>query len=321
MRRIIILLYPRVQALDVVGPAEVFNTAESLSHGHYRVILASPRGGLIETTSAVLQSKSIRHLKVGANDTLLVAGGAESALGPAMADVALGRWLKSATVKAERFGSICSGAFVLANLGVLDGCRVATHWSGAARLKSFRPALQVDADSIYVHDTAWTSAGVTAGIDMALAMVAADCGESLAAKVAAQLVLFQHRPGFQSQFSEVLVAQQEQASPLAQVLNWARANLRQASVETLAARAGVSDRTFLRLTVKALNLTPSRLIQKLRVEAARTQLVSTPRLSKTIAYACGFSSQDQMATAFRKELGMLPRELRMLHQRDAGKAR
>ncbi len=308
------LLYPKVQSLDAIGPAEVFNAAERLSPGQYSVVLASPGGGLVETTSATLQTHSIKQLRVGPNDTLLVAGGGELALGRVMANVVFGRWLKSATVKAERFGSVCSGVFVLANLGLIDGRRVATHWSAASRLKSFRPALHVDAESIYVHDTVWTSAGVTAGIDMALAMVAHDCGESLAAKVAAQLVLFQHRPGFQSQFSEALVAQQERASPLAQVLTHARANLRLASVEKLAAWAGVSERTFLRLSVKVLNLTPARLIQRLRVEAARTQLVSTPRLSKTIAYSCGFSSDEHMAAAFRKELGMLPREVRLLHR-------
>jgi transcriptional regulator GlxA family with amidase domain len=212
--------------------------------------------------------------------------------------------------------SVCSGAFLLAAAGILDGKRATTHWSAVARLARLFPAIEVDGNAIFVRDgSVWTSAGVTTGIDMALAIVEDDLGAATADWIAAQLVLYVRRPGFQSQFSDALVAQTSSSDPLGPAITWARANLRKSDIETLARRAGLSVRTFHRRCLEQLGTTPAKLIDKLRVEHARTLLASSDLPAKTLAAQCGFGNAVRMKRAFERELGMGPRDYRLLHDR------
>jgi transcriptional regulator GlxA family with amidase domain len=327
-QRVIVLAFDDVQTLDATGPAEVFALAERLARtrrGHtargrshlppapgYSVVLASPRGGAVCTTSGlVLATVKLAELSPRASDTVLVAGG--EGVRALLTDAALLRWLVRAA-RVARLGSVCTGAFLLAAAGLLDGERAATHWSACARLRSFRPAVQVDADAIFVRSgRLWTSAGVTTGIDMALAMVEEDAGRALADAVAAELVLYVRRPGFQSQFSAALTAQLDTGDPLAPALRWARAHLRELSVPRLARQAGLSVRTLHRRTHELTGTTPRRLIERLRVEHARTLLCARrPPSLKVLAERAGFESATQMSQAFRRTLGLDPRDVALL---------
>ncbi len=207
-----------------------------------------------------------------------MAGGDEKAIRGAMADDALSSFMLHAASTARRVGSVCSGAFVLAQSGILDDKCATTHWSACERLAKLFPRVKVDGNAIYLKQgNVWTSAGVTTGIDMALAMVEEDVGRDVADRVAARLVLYVRRPGYQSQFSDALVAQTERADPLAPAIAWARAHLGEVDVEALAGRAGMSSRTLHRRCLELLNTTPAKLIDKLRVEHAR----APPRRSAT----------------------------------------
>jgi transcriptional regulator GlxA family with amidase domain len=210
--------------------------------------------------------------------------------------------------------SVCTGAFILAETGLLDGHRVATHWASAARLREVHPALEVDADAIFVEsDKFWTSAGVTAGIDMALAMVERDVGSEVASRIAAALVLHARRLGFQSQFSEVLMAQRRKAGPLAETLRWAASHLKGLGVPTLAAHAGMSVRSLHRLCGATSSTTPGKLIEQLRLDQARVLLSTTGLGLKEIAVDCGFRDASELARVFTRRFGLAPSVYRMTH--------
>jgi transcriptional regulator GlxA family with amidase domain len=214
----------------------------------------------------------------------------------------------------RRIGSVCDGAFILASAGILDGRCVATHWSSCDRLTRRYPSVRVDREAIFVRDgRIWTSAGVSTGIDMALAMVEEDHGRQLADSVAAHLVLYVRRPGFQSQFSEALVAQIAGSDPLGPVVMWVRTNLRAPiDVARLARNAGMSVRSLHRHCLEVLDTTPAKLVEKLRVEHARTLLTTTQLGTKTIAARCGFGGAARMARAFDRTLGVAPSAYRMM---------
>jgi transcriptional regulator GlxA family with amidase domain len=196
---------------------------------------------------------------------------------------------------------------------LLDGRTVATHWSAVSRLAAYRPALLVDGNAIFVRDgRVWTSAGITTGIDMSLAMVEADCGRRTADRVAAQLVLHARRPGFQSQFSEVLAAQAQRDDPLSGVLAWAGAHLAALDVEALARQASVSVRTLHRLCAASLGTTPAKLIERLRTDRARVLLGTTDLVPKEIAARCGFRDGPQLTRSFARCFGVSPRGYRLL---------
>jgi transcriptional regulator GlxA family with amidase domain len=219
----------------------------------------------------------------------------------------------------KRISSVCSGAFVLARAGILDGRRAATHWSACARLAAYRAQVTVDSNAIFVKDgRVWTSAGVTAGIDMSLAIVEEDHGARVADAIAAHFVLYLRRPGFQSQFSGPLIAQRHASEPLGDLLVWANANLRaNLSAAKLARRAGMSRRTFHRRCIEHFSTTPAKLIEGLRVEHARTLLTTTTLGTKTIAARSGFGSPGQMARVFKRTVGVAPSEYALLHGRRA----
>jgi transcriptional regulator GlxA family with amidase domain len=312
--RIVLVGFDGAEGLDLFGPAEVFTTAaRRLGRAAYDVVLASQGGGpIVLTSGATVVTRALASVRLRPSDTVLAAGGADRALDVAASNAALIGWLARAARTVRRIGSICDGAFILARAGLLDGKRAATHWSSCDRLARSYPRIAVDREAIFVRDgNVWTSAGVTTGIDMALAMVEQDHDGRLADSVAAHLVVYARRPGFQSQFSEMLVAQSASSDPLGPLVGWLRSNLRAAlDVPALAQRAGMSVRSLHRRCVEELDMTPAKLVEKLRVEQARTLLATTDLGTKAIAARCGFGSAARMAIAFERALGVGPRTYR-----------
>lgn len=314
----IVVAFEQVQTLDAIGPAEVFAAAvRQLGRPHYRVVLASIGGGERTSSSGVgLRTRDLRRLRPCATDVVVVAGGEEPAIRDAIATPGLVRWLRRAAPIVGRITSVCSGAFILAAAGILDRLRATTHWSACDALARLFPKIEVDPNAIFIEQgKVWTSAGVTTGIDMALAIVEQDLGHELADAVAAQLVLYVRRPGFQSQFSDALVVQSSTADPLGPAIAWARANLAKADVESLARRAGLSVRTLHRRCHELLRTTPRKLLDKLRVEHARTLISTRSPSAKVLAHHSGFGNPARMHRAFVRELGIAPRDYRVLHER------
>ena len=278
MPRVLVIGFDDLQTLDAMGPAEVFAAAaRRLGEPCYRVHLASIGGGPRRMSAGFsVMTEDLRRLRPRPSDLVVVSGGDDAAIRAAVRDVELRAWLCRAAPVVSRLTSVCSGAFLLAAAGLLDGKRAATHWSACDELARRFPAVAVDRNAIFVEDgNVWTSAGVTTGIDMALAIVEREHGSALADAVAASLVLYLRRPGFQSQFSDALVAQTAAADPLGQAIAWARAHLGEADVEALARRAGLSVRTLHRRCAAVLGMTPAKLLDKLRVEQARSLIAGT----------------------------------------------
>lgn len=319
MRRVIVVVFDGVQTLDATGPAEVFAAARWQGQPAYRVEFASLGGGERSTSSALrMQTNDVQRLKLRRDDTVLVAGADAPVIQAVMRDLLLLRFLRRAARTVARIASVCSGAFVLAAAGLLDQRRVATHWLGCEALARMYPKLRVDANAIFVHDgNVWTSAGVTTGIDMALAMVEADLDRASADAIASLLVLYVRRPGYQSQFSQALIAQTVAADSLAPAVSWVRANLALADVERLAQHAHLSVRTLHRRCLDQLGTTPAKLIDKLRIEHARSLLTTSTLPLKTLAALCGFGNPTRMQRTFQRELGMGARDYRILHARAA----
>lgn len=318
-KTVVIVAFPGAQALDVTGPASVFTSANRAAGRElYRVLLASTSGGAVPLGESVtLVTRRLSSIPRRSVDTLLVSGGASEAIRRALRDRLLERWVTNAAKRARRVGSVCSGAFVLAGFGLLDGRRAATHWAACERLRDLFPKVSVDRDSLYVVDGRfWTSAGVTTGIDMALAMVEADAGAAVAAAVARELVVYSRRPGSQSQFSAVLRAQVDSAMPYAALVDWLLEHLDgDCQVETLARRAGQSPRDFHRKFSIALGRTPARFVEDLRLDRVRL-LLSHDLSLKEIADKTGFGGLVRMSRAFVRRFGVNPS---LFRQMQAGK--
>ncbi|HEX4479151.1 MAG TPA: helix-turn-helix domain-containing protein [Polyangiaceae bacterium] len=314
--RVVLVAYPGAQVLDVSGPAAVFSGANRFAPSpRYEVVVASSRGGVIETGGSVsIDTRALVSLSPRSGDIVLVVGGDDRAVIAALGDDVLRRWVVRAARVASRWGSVCSGTFVLAECGLLDGKRVATHWDGTAALARRYPTIDVDAEALYVVDgRTWTSAGVTTGIDMALAMVEEDHGARVAADIAQRLVLYGRRPGFQSQFSPLLRAQSESDAPFVALVDWIQAHLdERLDVECLARRAKQSPRDFHRKFVRATGKTPARFVEDLRLEQARTLLAHSMNL-KQIAADTGFGSAVRLSRAFERRFGIKPTVFRELH--------
>ncbi len=310
MHKLFILAYDGCQLLDVGGPAAVFGAANQAGKPFYDVQIVSAAGGLVVSNCGVaLQSR-----KIGAQpDTVLVAGGSRG-LKKAMTHQGTRKWLQKVAPRTRRYGSVCTGAFVLASAGLLDGKRVATHWASCARLAEKFPAVSVDAEALYVVDgKVWTSAGVTTGIDMALALVEADLGAATANLIARHFVLYARRPGYQSQFSPILQAQAAADAPFAALIDWMQDHLdRELDVPTLARHAGYSERSFYRKFTEATGKTPAHFVEDLRLDAART-LLSNGLSLKTIAGRVGLKSSARLGHAFERRFGMPPRLFREIH--------
>ena len=319
-RRVLLVGYKDADGLDLFGPAEVFAEAvRRLGSPVYEIVVSAVGGGAVKLTSGIsVAAVDLTGVRPQPNDIVIVAGGEDEATDAASKDRALLAWLTRASRTVSRMASVCDGAFVLASAGILDGKRAATHWYSCERLARLHPKVHVDREAIFVRDgRTWTAAGVSTGIDMSLAMVEEDHGRKVADAVAAHLVLFLRRPGFQSQFSEELVAQNLASDPLGQVIAWMRGNLRTPlDVATVAHRAGMSVRTFHRSCLEALDLTPAKLVEKLRVEHARSLLTTTQLGTKVIAARSGFGSTPRMSRAFQRALGVTPGAYRMMFSRD-----
>ena len=319
-RRVVIVAVPPVRPLDVFGPAEVFGDANRLRGGgpayHVEVVSAADERTVASHLGTPVHADcGYGELPVGADappvDTLLVAGGL-GARGRQYSPEFVA-WLRQRTAAARRFGSICTGALVLAEAGLLDGRRATTHWNWCGDLARDYPRVTVDPAPIYVRDgNCYTSAGVTAGIDLALALVEDDLGRALALRVAQMMVVFLRRPGGQAQFSATLAAQTHERGVLGDVLPWMADHLREdLSVPQLARRAAMSRRNFARQFAEAVGTTPARYVEDLRLERARRQLESTAQSLDEIAGACGLGSAEVLRRLFARRLGVTPGRYRM----------
>lgn len=316
-RRIVILANHRVQALDVTGPASVFAAAtKALGDGtSYDIEVVSPAGGLIETISGVdLHSSSVCQTSADKIDTLLVAGHDEIGTQALTTDSSTRDWFIRAASSARRWGSVCSGAFVIAAWDLLSGRRATTHWSAIDQFRDQFETTEVDPDALYViDDELWTSAGVTSGIDMALAMVEEDFGANISAMVAKQLVVYLRRPGHQSQFSHSLEMQCDAASPYGELINWMKANLAiDLPVAGLAERVGQSSRTFQRKFAREIGSTPAAFVESLRLERAKI-LISSDVPLKTVAAEIGYPTPSQLSIVFQRRFGVSPSVWKRMH--------
>jgi transcriptional regulator GlxA family with amidase domain len=319
MHRVAFFVYPSFELLDMAGPASVFDGAnyvlsQSRKPRFYTIDLVSTNGGPVTSSSGVaVHSLRPRDLARRAVDTLLVAGAQREHLIPVLADAGLRTWLPKFVSKVPRFGSVCSGAFILAALGMLDGRHAATHWRACDELAKAFPTVTVDPDALYVVDERiWTSAGVTTGIDMALAMVARDLDSAIAGQVAKGLVLYARRPGHQSQFSPLLRAQLSDDDPFARLIAWMQVNLDEnLDVPSLAAQVGLTERTFYRRFIAAVGESPARFVESVRLEAART-LLSHGQQLKAVAAEVGLPPA-RLRVAFERRFGLAPRLFREIH--------
>ncbi|HEY0515570.1 MAG TPA: GlxA family transcriptional regulator [Solirubrobacteraceae bacterium] len=319
-RRVAILVYPGVQSLDVTGPLEVFAGAHTLiertrsGERGYEVRLIAASEAPLRTSSGMSIVPDCTLAGAGEIDTLIVPGG--SGHRQLTGDTALCAWLTRTARRTRRVASVCTGAFLLAQTGLLDGRRVTTHWAYAAKLARLHPQLDVDADPIFIRDgSIWTSAGVTAGMDLALALVEEDHDRELALQIARQLVLFLRRPGNQSQFSATILAQLPQREPLRQLQQEVLENVAgEHTVEAMAARAHMSPRHFARAFRAETGITPARYVERVRLEAARRRLEESAEPVASIARACGFGSSETMRRAFLRLLHVAPAEYRRRFQ-------
>lgn len=320
MHHVVFVTYPGFELLDVSGPASVFNSANrALTQlgklEFYVVTLLSAGGEAVQSSSGIaVGTRAISDLKSQEAQTVLIAGAEREPLLAAIADPILQAALPGLAAGAERFGSVCSGGFLLAALGLLDGHRIATHWDSCKPLSETFPTVTVDPDALYVIDgRLWTSAGVTTGIDMALAMIASDLDASIAGEVAKRLILYARRPGYQSQFSPVLQAQVKGASPFADLIGWIQTNLdTPLDVQSLAERAGLSERTFHRKFRAATGLTPARFVETARLDAAR-MLLSRGLTLKSVAAQVGLFPATRLVEVFERRFGIAPRLFRDMH--------
>ena len=304
-RTVAVVLHPGFQLLDVAGPTSAFEIAERFRPGSYRLRLLAPGGGQVESSSgAVLATRPLRH---GSLDTIIVSGG-EIVRSPAAA-AQIVRWLKRA--QARRLASVCSGAFLLAEAGRLDGRRATTHWDSTDRFRRRYPQVTLDPDRIFVRDgEIWTSAGITAGIDLALALIEEDLGADAARQTAQQLVVHQRRPGGQSQYSG-LVELGGRTGRFTSLIEWIRGHVpERLTVEHLADRAAMSPRHFARAFTADTGVTPAKAVERFRLERARTAVEGSDASFEQIAEATGFGDPARMRRAFLRAFGLAPQAMR-----------
>jgi transcriptional regulator GlxA family with amidase domain len=316
-RKVVIVAYPAVQSLDVTGPLEVFAGAQQLvgaagrSDRGYEVQIVSSDGAPLRTSSGLVLTPHARLADASRDiDTLIIAGGYGHE--EAAAETTLIEWITRASATARRTASVCTGAFLLARAGLLDGRRATTHWASAEHLARLYPQVTVDPDPIFICDgPIWTSAGVTAGMDLALALVEEDLDRDAALAIARHLVLFLRRPGNQSQFSATLAAQQPDREPLREVQRQVLESISAAhTVESMAARANMSPRHFARAFRAETGVTPARYVERVRLEAARGRLEDGAEPVASVAAACGFGTAETMRRSFLRALGVGPAEYR-----------
>lgn len=317
-RDIAVLIFPDFQLLDAAGPLTAFEAAgrETAPHA-YRLRVISRTAGPVASSSGVqLIAEAFTDDPA---DTLIVAGGWGTHEASACAETLA--YVRAAAGQARRIAGVCTGAFILAAAGLLDGRRATTHWGRAAELARAYPQVRVEPDRIFIRDDAiWTSAGITAGIDLALALVAEDLGEAIAKRAAQQLVVYHRRPGGQSQFSALLEADRPRSrfSPL---LVWARERLdERLPVERLADRAAMSPRHFARAFAAETGMTPAKAIERLRLEASRERIESGSEPIERVAVRTGFGDPERMRRAFIRAFGQPPQALRRAARTSSARA-
>lgn len=313
MRTIAFLIFPGFQLLDTAGPIAAFEMAERDVQGSYRLIIVAAQAGAVASSSgASLVAAGFDN--AGPVDTLLVTGGQGTRA--AVADERTLAFVRRTAKTARRTGSVCSGTYLLAASGLLDGRRATTHWGNGDHFARVFPKVTLESDRIYIReDNIWTSAGVTAGIDMALAMIAEDLGEPVARRVAQELVVFHRRPGGQSQFSALLEIERPDGR-FAGLLGWARERLAEPlPIERLADHAGMSPRNFARVFIAETGITPAKAVERLRLEAAREAVETGSEAIDIIARRTGFADPERMRRAFIRTLGQPPQALRRAARR------
>lgn len=322
LKTIACLLYPNVMSLDVTGPLQVFASAnvERQRQGlpaFYRLVVLGQQAGAIATSAGfqLVAEQAWREIDAAQIDTLLIPGGlGEQAQ---CQNQELLSWLRAAEAQVRRLGSVCSGALILAAAGLLDGRRATTHWADADNLRQDYPNVEVLANCLHTYDPqdlhgnghVFTSAGVTAGIDLALALVEADLGRVTALAVARRLVMFLRRPGGQAQFSALLTPEPSRVPRLAALLEWIPAHLSDdLSLEALAAQAHMTPRTLSRVFVQELGMGPGRYVERIRLEAARNLLQDAQASISTVARLTGFGHPENLRRTFHKHLSVSPQE-------------
>lgn len=313
-RRVVVTAFDGVELLDLTGPLEVLSAATRALAGRpggYRTAVAGPRSGPVECAGGTRLVAEVAWDEVRLPiDTLIVAGALslEHGRATAVVDERLVQWVRSTAPRCRRVVSVCAGAHVLAEAGLLDGRRAATHWATAHELARRSDRIVVDPDAIFVRDGfVWTSAGVSSGLDLTLALVAEDHGEALARQLARWLVMYLKRPGGQSQFSAALAVDVTEQPAIRSIQEWLPDHLEEdCSVTGLARRANVSVRHFARLFRNEVGVTPAEYVESLRVEAAGRHLVETDAGLERVARACGFGSVESLHRAFRGRFGVTP---------------
>jgi len=307
MRRVVLVAFEKFQALDLFGPAEVFSLATRYGVGEYAIEVVAPTADPIRTSSGVeISPTATLHGCRGPIDTLVVVGG--EGVPAAKADPALPRWIGRTAQRSRRVASVCNGAFLLAAAGLLDGRRATTHWAACDHLAERYPSVTVERDPIFVRDgNVATSAGVTAGMDLALALLEEDHGPEASLQVARGLVLFVRRPGGQAQFSTQLSTQAAEREPLRELQTWIADHLAEdLSVPALAERAHMSPRNFARAFSREIGTTPAAYVEEARVERARIALEESSAGVEEVARRCGFGTVETMRRAFHRRLGVGP---------------
>lgn len=302
------LITPEFTLLDLSGALEPFHLANWLSSERYRIRVLSASGGLVRSSEGVMVGSE--QAEISGLDTLFVIGGERAALEPVQAEhTAIVRAAYDGGIR--RVASVCVGAFILAAAGLLDGRRATTHWMYAPELQQRHPKVQVDGDRIFTRDDRiWTSAGITAGIDLALSLIEEDLGKTVARTVARQLVVYHRRAGGQMQFSSLLRLDPD-SDRMRRVMSFMRENLeRSLPLERLADVANLSVRQFGRSFFKATGTTPAKLVERLRVEAAKPRIEEGLESLDAIARSVGFADTDRMRHAFLRALGQTPRVIR-----------
>jgi transcriptional regulator GlxA family with amidase domain len=310
-RKVVILGFPGVQALDVVGPHDVFTGASLCTGGGYEVVMSSVDGQPVTTATGLAFLSAPLPDRSDPVDTVVLPGGA--GVDAARSDPELVGWIKAVAVNARRVVTVCTGAFLAAQAGLLDGRRATTHWAFAGRLAREFPAIDVDPDPIFVRssDTLWTAAGVTAGIDLALSLVEDDYGTEVAQTVARWLVLYLRRPGGQTQFAAPVWMPRAKRTSIREVQETIEAEPGGPhSIGELARRAAMSPRHFTRVFTDEIGEAPGHYVERIRTEAARRQLQETDDTVVAIAARCGFGTPETMRRNFIRRVGISPDQYR-----------
>jgi transcriptional regulator GlxA family with amidase domain len=303
-----VLIFPDFQLLDAAGPISVFDIAGRFAKAQLPIRVMAAHPGAVCSTSGV-EMLARKFGSVSGITTLIIAGG--DGVEAAARNICTVNFVRAVAKRGARVASVCSGTFILAEAGLLDGRRATTHWHRTRQFLNTYPQVRLEPDQIYVRDgNIWSSAGITAGIDLALAMVAEDYGDAIVEKTARQLVLYHRRSGGQSQFSSLL----ELKAPTGRfgpLLTWARENLdARLTVEDLAEHAGMSSRHFTRAFIAETGSTPSKAIERLRIEEARARVQSSSEAIERVAEATGFGDPERMRRAFIRAFGQPPQSLR-----------